>query len=787
SMEFERILSASGPTMGHLTRPSDHKEPKKIAFLQCVGSRDTNHCNHAYCSSVCCMYAIKESVIAKEHSKNGLDVAIFYMDMRTHGKDFERYYNSAKDKHGVRFIRSRVHTIDPVPGSDDLKIAYADNVGEIHEEEFDLVVLSVGLETSTDQLELAKMFNLNLSASEFCETSSFAPTSSSKPGVYVCGAFQGPKDIPQSVMEASASAAAAGIALSPARSSLTKVRENITERDMRGEKPRIGVFVCHCGINIAGVVDVAAVRDYVKTLPYVAYAETNLYSCSQDTQDLLAKVIKEQNLNRVVVAACTPRTHEPLFQETLAQAGINKYLFEMANIRNQDSWIHGNDPVRATEKAKDLVRMAVAKVALLEPVKDTELPVNQNALVLGGGLAGMNAAKTLADSGLRVHLVEKSERLGGQALNLYKTWKGENIQEELAGTIKSIEQNPNIKVYLNSELTNVDGFVGNFKSMIKTSGNPEELLEHGVAVLATGGEEYRPTEYLYGQHDRVMTSLELDRLFIQDDPKLNDVKTAVFIQCVGSREPARPYCSRVCCTHSIESALQLKKRNPNTNVFIIYRDIRSYGERELVYKEARAQGVIFIRYDQENKPQVTAGTDGVDITVIDHVLGRPITLKADLLTLASAILPHKVDDVSQFFKVPVNADGFFIEAHAKLRPVEFATDGVFLCGLGHYPKPIDESIAQAQAAVSRAITLLSQKTVQVSGQVAQVDAFCCSSCGICVSICPYSAPGFNEKTAKAEINPALCKGCGLCVASCRSGALHLKGFDTGQIFAQIEA
>ncbi|MBF0495248.1 MAG: CoB--CoM heterodisulfide reductase iron-sulfur subunit A family protein, partial [Deltaproteobacteria bacterium] len=575
--------------------------------------------------------------------------------------------------------------------------------------------------------------------------------------------------------------------LSSSRSSLTKVKENIAERDMRGEKPRIGVFVCHCGINIAGVIDVAAVRDYVKTLPYVAYAETNLYSCSQDTQDLMAKVIKEKNLNRVVVAACTPRTHEPLFQETLAQAGINKYLFEMANIRNQDSWIHGNDPVRATEKAKDLVRMAVAKVALLEPVKDTELPVNQNALVLGGGLAGMNAAKTLADSGLQVHLVEKSERLGGQALNLYKTWKGENIQEELAGTIKSIEQNPKIKVYLNSELTNVDGFVGNFRSKIKTSGNPEELLEHGVAVLATGGQEYRPTEYLYGQHDRVMTSLELDRLFIQDDPKLNDVKTAVFIQCVGSREPERPYCSRVCCTHSIESALQLKKRNPSANVFIIYRDIRSYGERELIYKAAREQGVIFIRYDVENKPQVTAGTDGLDITVIDHVLGRPITLKTDLLTLASAILPHKVDDVSQFFKVPVNADGFFIEAHAKLRPVEFATDGVFLCGLGHYPKPIDESIAQAQAAVSRAITLLSQKTVQVSGQVAQVDAFCCSSCGICVSICPYSAPGFNEKTAKAEINPALCKGCGLCVASCRSGALHLKGFDTGQIFAQIES
>ena len=788
AMEFERILSASGPTLGHLVRPSDHEEPKKIAWFQCIGSRDINSCDHPYCSSVCCMYAIKEAVIAKEHAGEDLDCAIFFMDMRTHGKDFERYYDDAREKHRIRFIRSRVHTIESVSGTDDLLIQYADESGELKIETFHMVVLSVGLETSEEVMGLAEKVGIEMTESHFCRTESFRPVATSRQGIYVCGAFQGPKDIPQSVIEASSAAAEAGAILKTARDTLTKAKVVPEERDIRGERPRIGVFVCQCGINIGGVVDVPAVRDYAKTLPNVEYVTDNLYTCSQDTQDVITEVIRENNLNRIVVAACTPKTHEPLFQETLVSAGLNKYLFEMTNIRNQDSWVHKNNPNEATEKAKDLVRMAVAKVALSEPLPETQLSINQQALVVGGGIAGMVAARTLSEQGYPVCLLERGPSLGGQALNLHKTWKGEDTQSKLTGLIRSVENDRNIETHLSAELTHVEGFVGNFKSTFK-AGKAEGTVEHGIAVLATGCYEYKPEEYHYGQDPRVMTHLELDRKFIDNDPSLKGAGTAVFIQCVGSREPQRPYCSRVCCTHSIQSALHLKEMNPDMAVYVLYRDIRTYGERELLYRQARQAGVSFIRFSVDEKPQVTLGKEGLDIQVMDHILQRPLRLKADLLVLASAIIPYKDEKLAQFFKVPMNADGFFVEAHAKLGPSEFATDGVFLCGMAHYPKPIDESVAQAQAAVSRAVTLLSRKTLSVSGTVAYVDPMLCSGCGVCVEICPYSAPTFIEEgplAEKAEINPALCKGCGLCVASCRSGALNLKGLEEGQIIAMID-
>ncbi len=787
SMEFERILSASGPTMGHLVRMSDDKEPKKIAWLQCVGSRDINRCDHGYCSSVCCMYAIKESTIAMEHAGADLDCAIFFMDMRTHGKDFERYYDAAKDKHGVRFIRSRVHSIDPVADTDDLLIQYASESGALTEETFDLVVLSVGMETPLELLELAKKLDIEVSEGGFCKTDSFRPVATSREGVYVCGAFQGPKDIPQSVIEASSAAANAGAILTPARNTLIQSREIPAERNVVGERPRIGVFVCHCGINIAGVVDVPAVRDYAKSLPYVTYVTDNLYSCSQDTQEVITQVIKENNLNRIVVAACTPRTHEPLFQETLINAGLNRYLFEMTNIRNQDSWVHKDDPEAATEKAKDLVRMAVSKVALMEPLRESELEVNQRALVVGGGISGMVAARTLSDQGYQVSLVEKEASLGGNARNLFRTWKEEDIQENLSGLSKSVEGDPNIDVHTATSLASVEGFVGNFTATLKSKVK-EETVEHGIAVLATGATEFKPEEYLYGKNPAVVTHQELDRRFIEKDPSLKDIGTAVFIQCVGSREPQRPYCSRVCCTHSVESALHLKELNPDMNIYVLYRDVRTYGEKEIIYKKARQSGVIFIRYSLDQKPQVTEGKDGLQIEILDPILERPIILKADLLALASAIVPYKDEALAQFFKVPMNEDGFFVEAHAKLGPSEFATDGVFLCGIAHYPKPIDESVAQAQAAASRGVTLLARKTIAMSGMVAYSDPMICSSCGVCVDVCPYKAPSFIKEghfAGKAEVNPVLCKGCGLCVASCRSGALNLSGFETGQIMAMI--
>ena len=643
------------------------------------------------------------------------------------------------------------------------------------------------METSPQVIDLAKRLGLKLTTGNFCSTASFAPVATSREGIFACGAFQSPKDIPQAVIDASAAAAAAGEVLAEARNTLTKTAEIVPETNVSGERPRVGVFVCRCGINIAGVVDVPAVAEYAATLPFVDYATDNLYSCSQDTQETISKIIKDKNLNRVVVAACTPKTHEPLFQETLINAGLNKYLFEMANIRNHDSWVHKNTPDLATQKAKDLVRMAVSKVALTEPLEEAELQVNQTAMVIGGGISGMAAARSLARQGYESHIIERGDKLGGQARNLYRTAKGEDIQEKLNTLISEMENDENVNIHLNATIDKVDGFVGNFKTTLTTDGQEEEL-EHGVVIIATGGSALEPDEYHYGDDPRIVTSLELDRRLIANDPSLKNIDTAVFIQCVGSREPHRPYCSRVCCTHSVDNALTLKRMKPDMDVFVLCRDVRTYGERERIYKEAREAGVIFIRFSLDDKPQVELGDGKVVVKVTDHILGRPIELEADLLTLATAILPNKDEQLAAFLKVPLNADGFFVERHAKLGPSEFATDGVFLCGLAHYPKPIDEAIAQAQAAASRAVTLLARKSIFTSGAVASTDPFMCSRCGVCVSICPYSAPFFTEsgpQAGKAEINPVLCKGCGLCVASCRSGAIHLKGFDNNQIFAQI--
>jgi len=744
SMEFERILSASGPTTGHITRQSkDKAEPKKIAWFQCVGSRDMNRCDNSHCSSVCCMYAIKEAVVAKEHQGDDLDCAVFYMDMRTHGKEFERFYESARERHGVRFIRSRVHSVTPVGDTDDLEIRYVTDDGELKTEVFDLIVLSVGMEMSPEIVDLANRLNIELTPNNFCRTETFAPVETSREGVFVCGAFQGPKDIPQSVIDSSAAATAAGEILTIARNSRTKTPEVIPETNVDNERPRIGVFVCRCGVNIAGVVDVPNVAEYAATLPYVEFATDNLYSCSQDTQETITQIIKEKNLNRVVIAACTPKTHEPLFQETLTNAGLNKYLFEMANIRNHNSWVHKSNPDLATKKARDLVRMAVFKVALMAPLKEAELEVNQTAMVVGGGISGMAAARSLARQGYETHIIEKSSELGGQAKNLYRTAKGEDIGEKLSHLIDEIGENEKIHVHLDTQLNHVEGFVGNFETTLSSNGD-EFDLDHGVAIMATGASPFEPDEYSYGKDDRVITALELDRKFMDKDPSLKDLNSAVFIQCVGSREPERMYCSRVCCTHSVDNALTLKRLNPDMNVFILYRDLRTYGEKENIYKEAREAGVIFIRYTLENKPQVKIADGKLLINVKDHVIGRPVEIETDMLTLATAVIPNRDDKLANFFKVPVNDDGFFIERHAKLGPSEFATDGVFLCGLAHYPKPIDESIAQGQAAASRAVTLLARETIFTSGTIAETEPAMCSQCGVCVSVCPYSAPSFVE-------------------------------------------
>jgi heterodisulfide reductase subunit A len=785
SLEFERMLSASGPLGGHLIRASDKKEPKKIAWIQCVGSRDVHEGAKAFCSAVCCTYAIKEAIVAKEHTKDGLDAAIFYIDMRTYGKDFEKYYNRARDEAGVRFIKSRITQILPVNGTGDLLIRYTDEAQKRIEETFDLVVLSVGLGVPKEAVELANRLDIRLDPYSFTTTSSFEPVRTSKPGIFVCGAFQGPKDIPTSVIESSASAAMAESILADARWSMTKTKTVPDERDVEGELPRIGVFVCKCGTNIAGVLDVPAIAEYARSLPNVVYVEENLFSCSQDTQGKMTQIIKEQKLNRVVVAACSPLTHEGLFQETVVNAGINKYLFEMANIRNQCSWVHASDAKAGTEKAKDLVRMAVGKVSLFEPMDEPQIKINQTALVIGGGISGMSAARNLAEQGYATCLIEKTSALGGQARDIYQTWRGENVQENLIKLIQEVQSNPKIDVCLNTEMKQVEGFVGNFRSTLQMNGN-EKVLEHGIAIIATGASELKPDQYLYGKDPRVLTSLDLDRKLIDGDSVLKHARSAVFIQCVGSRIKERPYCSKVCCTHSVLNALQLKEIHPELDVYIVYRDMRTYGLREDLYREARAKGILFIRYDDNKELKVNKDKEDLQVLFTSSVLNREMEIRPDLLILATAIVPPKENPVAQLFKVPVNRDGFFVEAHVKLRPIDFSTDGVFVCGLAHSPKPIDESIAHGLGAAARAVTLLSQKEMFGNAIVASINPESCVGCQGCLKVCPYEAIRYLEDKSICEINEAICKGCGACAATCPSASAQLKRFTSKQIYAQIE-
>jgi len=794
SIEFERILASSGPYGGHLVRPSDKKEPKSIAWLQCIGSRDVHIGANGYCSSVCCTYAVKEAMLAKEHSKDPLEAAIFYRDIRTTGKDFERYYNRAKDQFGVRFVKSKITHILPQEDGTQM-IRYIDETGKRTEDNFDIVVLSVGLKVNPTAALLAAGIDIGMDQYNFVSTNSFDPVATSKPGVYVSGSFEAPKDIPSSVIEASASAGYAGSALAEARWSLTKTKEQPEEVDLRGVAPRIGVFICCCGTNIAGVVDVPAVVEYAKTLKDVVFAEQNLFSCSQDSQDGMAALVKEHNLNRVVLAACTPKTHEPLFQETLVNAGLNKYVFEMANIRNHCSWVNKDDHNMATIKSMDLVRMAVAKSNLMAPLDEAELQINQSALVIGGGIAGITAAQTLSAQGYHAYLIDKKDELGGNSRAVHENWLKEHVKQNLDAMIADVQADKNIEIFTSSEIANVDGFIGNFTTTIQTSAQNDsepKLLEHGVTIIASGAKELEPDQYLYGQDDRVLTGLNLEKKLIENDPELAEINSALFIQCVGSRTVERPYCSKLCCTQSIKNALELKTQNPAMDVYILYQDMRAYGLREDLYRDAREKGILFMRYNPDQGIDVQKDGALLKVNFTDTGLRRKIQISPDMMILASAIVPPKDNPLAQMFKVALNDDGFFMEAHAKLRPVECATDGVFICGLAHAPKPIDESVAQAVAAATKAVTLLARKSIRTSGTTAHVVPAMCSECGVCVAICPYSAPSFipaDERffPGKAKIESVLCKGCGLCVSSCRSGAIKLRGFDNDQILSQIYA
>ncbi len=783
SIEFERMMGATGPFTGHIQRLSDGKPPRSVAFLQCVGSRDCAH-GREYCSSVCCMYATKEAVIAQEHLKD-LSTTIFMIDMRAHGKGFDQYYERAQATYGVRYVRARVSHVTEDPSTKDLILHYEDEDGTLKSERFDLVVLSVGLDPPRDAKKLAAAFGLQLNKYGFNASPEFGPMVTARPGVYVAGAFQGPKDIPETVMQASAAAAKASELLFPARGTLVSEKTFPPERDVRGEPPRIGVFICHCGINIAGVVDVEDVLEYTKTLPFVVYAERNIYTCAQDTQELIVEKIKEHSINRVVVASCSPRTHEPLFQQTIREAGLNPYLFEMANIRDQCSWVHMEQPREATEKAKDLVRMAVEKARYLEPLERRKTSVTYSALVIGGGLAGMTAARTLANQGYQVALVEQQPELGGNLRHMYRTLPGSDVQAYLRNLIDEIRDHEKISVFTSASVKTVEGYIGNFESTIAHNGN-ETKYQHGVVIVATGAAEKKPTEYDYGSDSRIITQRQLEQMLENDTTPA--AENVVMIQCVGSRTDERPYCSRVCCAEAIKNALAIKAKNPAANVFILYRDIRTFGFLEQYYTQAREAGVLFIRYTPENPPRVEHKDNDLFIITDDLILHETIAIPTDLLVLSMATVPHDENKpLAQLLKVPLDSDGFFMEAHMKLRPVDFATDGIFLCGMAHAPKLLDEAIAQAEAAAARAAVVLSKKFIETEPVVSHIDERRCKACGLCVEMCPYKAIEIDEEKHVAVVNATLCKGCGVCATSCRCGAPNIAGFTNEEIVAQLLA
>ncbi|MGB9720329.1 MAG: FAD-dependent oxidoreductase [bacterium] len=792
SIELERILNASGPFQGHLLRPSDKKEPQKVAFIQCVGSRDTKSGN-PYCSSVCCVYAIKEAILMKEHI-HSLDCTIFYMDMRTFGKGFEAYYKRAKEKYAIKFKRAMIGEITEISENKNLLLKFEDEDGNLKKEEFDMVVLSVGLRSDENIKRLTEILNLELTEFNFIKSAPFSPVETTKPGIFVCGTASLPKDIPETVTGASASAQKAIELMKEEKHKLTKKIEYPEEIDFSGQTPRIGVFVCHCGINIAGTVKVMEVVEYAKTLPNVVYAENNLYSCSDDSQRHIKEMIEKHNLNRVVVAACTPRTHEPLFQETIREKGLNKFLLEFTNIRDQCSWVHSNEPELATEKAKDLVRMACARANYLEPLPTITIPVTQTGLVIGGGISGMNSALSLANQGYKVYLVEQADELGGNARHINHTVDQRDLKEYLKSLINQVEANPNIKIHKNSKIESVVGYIGNFHTRIKRQKMEKQEIveiEHGVIIVATGANEYKPTEYLYGKDPRIITQRELEEMFFDHQTiRLSDYQTIVMIQCVGSRDNERKYCSRICCLQAIKNALAIKERNPDAEVIIFYKDIRTYGLNEIYYQKARDAGVLFVRYDDEFKPEISLRNGAVFVKAKEPILNEEIELPADLIVLSAGIVPDESNrEIAQLLKVPLNEDGFFLEAHMKLRPVDFATDGIFICGMAHSPKTIDESIAQAQAAGARAGIVLSRDTIEVLPAVAEVDSERCIGCGICEKLCVYQAHELKktEKGYRSEVIFAYCKGCGSCAASCPQQAITMKHFTNEQIMAMVEA
>lgn len=787
TMEFERCLSATGPSEGEVLRISDKTVPEKVAWIQCVGSRESIRNKREFCSSICCMAATKEAVIAADHHPE-LKPTIFYMDLRAQGKDFDSYCERAKEQSNVRYIRSMISRVAENPVSNDLVLTYQDpETGEKIDETFSMVVLSVGLSPSAGAVRLAERLKLDLNPFGFIKTPQGNPLCTSREGVYVCGGFEGPKDIPETVAQASAAAAQATLSIASARGHEITTPALPPERSLFGIGPKIGVFVCCCGTNIAGVVDVQALAEYSKKLPHVAFSEVLLFACSTDSKVRITERIIEHDINRVVVASCSPKTHENLFMDTMREAGLNPYLLEMANIRNQCSWAHSKLPEPATQKSKDLVRMSVRRVALQEPIISKPVPVLPVCLVAGGGLAGLTAALTLAEQGFQTHIIEQAAHLGGRHIGSRPTLEGFDIGGHLKTLIKKIKNHLNITVHTGATIEKSSGHVGNFISEINVNDGDKVSLRHGTAIIATGAEEYRPNEsneYLYGKNPDVITQKELEGKITESPDLIKSLKSMVMIQCVGSRNEENPYCSRVCCSRAVSNALRLKEVNPDIHIVILYRDIRTFGFKELFYKEARQKGVIFIRYDLQKPPEVFEENNTLSISFIEPALRQKFIMSPDNIVLSTALRAHSMSSqIARVLKIPRDAQGYFLEAHVKLRPLDFTTDGMFLCGDGHSPKFPEETIVQAKGAAGRAISILSKDAIYV-GPSSHVDPERCAACMTCVRTCPYQVPFINEDGI-SQIDPARCRGCGMCAAECPTLAIAVHNHTNEQIEAKM--
>ncbi len=788
TMQFERLLNASGPTGGEVIRPSDQKHPKKIAFLQCVGSRNPS-IDRNYCSAACCMYAVKEAIMAKEHDPN-VEAYIYYMDIRAFGKGFEEFYKRAINEFNIHFIKSRISEVQENPKNQNLIIKYEDFKGEqaVSYDEMDMVVLSTGLDPSSHSDFLKSCLHLAVDKNGFVITDPLKPLETNQPGIFVSGVASSPKDIPDTVAQASGAAAKASILLKNARS--TEIEEIKLPRPIKvdpSDDPRIGVLVCHCGHNIASVVDCKEVAEYAKTFPNVVFSTDPMYACAADSQVVIKDAIKKHKLNRIIVASCTPRTHEPLFRSTLREAGLNEFLFDLVNLREHVSWVHPHEEEKANEKAKDLVRGAITRACRLEPLFKEKIPIIQKAVVIGGGCAGMTSALDLSKAGYPVYLIEKEKHLGGELLRipeLHYDLKGKEVVKELENQIKN---ESNITVFTNGKIEDLSGAVGNFKGKV----NGQEI-EFGAVILATGAEPFVPNGYYnYGVNPNILTMREFEEHFDEMDPE-----TVVMIQCVGSREDEAPrtYCSRICCTVAIKNSIRIKERNPNANVFILYKDIRTYGDLEDLYLKTRELGTVFIRYTDEKKP--TVSTDRI-VRVFDEMLGATLEMKPDLVLLSVPLVPKPNEELSQMFKVPIGSDKFFLEAHVKLRPIDFATDGIFLAGTAQFPKFTTESIFQGSGAAVRVMALLAKGYLLSEGAISEVNQDLCRGCGRCEVVCPFKAIELEIKsleletrtikTVKAVVNEVMCKGCGVCVVTCPVSAISIKHFPDKTIEAQFES